>query len=294
LVNLQIGNGTILSGIFISINWNSDNYFLQIEMDPTGGSNYQLMGTSQLLPVPFSLHSNTANIASGLILTDENGNSYSMSIDTLGNLKTIDLWDCGDSLTDVRDGQKYATVLIGYQCWLRQNLNFGIMTLGSESMMNNGVIEKYCHGDEITNCDVYGGLYQWDEIMNYLANPGVQGICPDGWHIPSDAEWGILINHLGGENIAGGKMKEAGNTHWEPPNNGATNSSNFTALPAGERHYDGYFVNLGYSAWFWSSTQINPPNPIAAWDRYLDCQLESVGRYNNYKTRGYSLRCIKY
>ena len=117
-------------------------------------------------------------------------------------------------------------------------------------MMNNGIIEKYCYDDDPANCDVYGGLYQWDEMMGYTTTEGVQGICPVDWHIPTDAEWDILQNYLGGFNVAGGKLKEAGTIHWNAPNAGATNSSGFTALPNGYRDGGvGNFWALGTNAY---------------------------------------------
>ncbi|MBK7175282.1 MAG: hypothetical protein IPH84_19155 [Bacteroidales bacterium] len=100
------------------------------------------------------------------------------------------LWTCGQPIIDSRDGKEYNTVLIDSQCWLAENLNIGTRINGSDNQTNNGVIQKYCMNDLESNCSIYGGLYQWDEMMNYTssssANPsGRQGICPEGWHIPS-------------------------------------------------------------------------------------------------------------
>jgi len=107
LVSLEIGNGTVVSGIFSEIDWSDDIYFLQIKMDETGGTNYQLMGTSQLLSVPYALE---AAHASSLTLTDGNGREYEVFIDENGDLVTVPRWYCGDTLTDLRDNQKYLTV----------------------------------------------------------------------------------------------------------------------------------------------------------------------------------------
>jgi len=89
--------------------------------------------------------------------------------------------------TDARDGKTYNTVLIGTQCWMRENLNIGTRIDGSQNQTDNGTIEKYCYDDLESNCDIYGGLYQWDEAMQYVTTQGVQGICPAGWHLPTDA-----------------------------------------------------------------------------------------------------------
>ena len=200
-------------------------------------------------------------------------------------------FQCGMKIIDSRDGKMYNTVKIGTQCWMAQNLNIGARINGSQEQTNNSIIEKYCYADLESNCDVYGGLYQWDELMQYATTPGVQGICPTGWHIPTDSEWTALTTFLGGESVAGGKMKEAGYVHWLSPNTGATNSSGFTALPGGYRDYGGYFSTLTSQAYFWSSTEYSSTN---AWHRHLFYHYEDVYRYNLYsKTRGFSARCVQ-
>ena len=197
---------------------------------------------------------------------------------------------CGTPLTDTRDGKAYRTVLIGTQCWMVQNLNVGTRINGSFEQTNNSIIEKYCYNDDENFCNTYGGLYQWDETMQYSTTPGVQGICPTGWHLPTDAEWTTLTTFLGGEVIAGGKMKETGTVHWSPPNTGATNSSGFTALPGGYRGYDGYFYDLAIYDDFWSSSQY----PAAlAWDRYHYYGNEYVGRDHSQRIGGFSIRCVQ-
>ncbi len=124
------------------------------------------------------------------------------------------------------------------------------MIPGTTEMTNNSIIEKYCYDNNTANCDAYGGLYQWNEMMEYSTTPGVRGVCPAGWHLPTDAECTILTNFLGGESIAGGKMKatgtiEAGTGLWHDPNIGATNEYGFTALPGGLRYSFGYFYYVG-------------------------------------------------
>jgi len=93
------------------------------------------------------------------------------------------------------EGQLYKTVLIDSQCWFKENLNVGTMIVGTREMEDNGMIEKYCYDDLPDNCDIFGGFYQWAEIMNYTNQPGIQGICPPtgGWHIPTEGEMNIAI-----------------------------------------------------------------------------------------------------
>ena len=102
---------------------------------------------------------------------------------------TLTIEDFCGPFIDARNNKLYQTILIGEQCWMKENLNIGEIINGTQEQTNNSIIEKYCHDNIGTNCDIYGGLYQWDEVMQYLTNEGVQGICPQGWHIPTDAEW---------------------------------------------------------------------------------------------------------
>jgi len=209
---------------------------------------------------------------------------------------------CGSLFVDSRDGSFYSTVQIGTQCWMAQNLNIGTRIDGSGDQTNDSIIEKYCYDDVESNCDVYGGLYQWGELVQYLNgasntaswNPlptgNVQGICPAGWHLPTDDEWTTLTTFLGGESVAGGKMKETGYFHWASPNTGATDSSGFTALPGGYRRYSGNFYNLTYIATFRSATE---GSATYAWYRNVGYDYEEVNRSSTYKTNGFSARCLK-
>jgi uncharacterized protein (TIGR02145 family) len=188
---------------------------------------------------------------------------------------------------------------------MAQNLNIGTRINGAADQQNNGNLEKYCYNDLESNCDVYGGLYQWNEFMNYTSssnsNPsGRQGICPNDWHIPSDAEWCQMEVYLDatvncsstgliGTNV-GGKMKETGTSHWLNPNTGATNSSGFTGLPGGDRYTDGIFYNLSNFAYFLSTSE---SSSTASWTRSLGYSHEKVNRYIDEKLAGFSGRCIK-
>jgi uncharacterized protein (TIGR02145 family) len=212
---------------------------------------------------------------------------------------------CPPSFTDTRDGTVYNTVVIGAQCWMRENLNIGTRIDAINEQTENFVIEKYCWNDEEFGCTTYGGLYQWGELMNYTtpsnSNPsGRQGICPSGWHIPSNEEWCQLETYLDATVIctvdgmrgtdAGGKMKEAGTTHWVSPNTGATNSSGFTGLPGGWRQTNGTFWGPGTSGCFWSTTEASAG--VASY-RNLYSYSAQVGLYNGWESGGFSARCIK-
>lgn len=209
------------------------------------------------------------------------------------------------SFVDPRDGKTYNTVQIGLQCWMKENLNIGTKILGSNNQTNNQIIEKYCYDNQDANCDQYGGLYQWDEMMNYTtssnANPsGRQGICPSGWHVPSDDEWCQLETYLeptltclivGSRGTdQGGKLKSTGTTQWSPPNVGATNASGFTGLPSGYRSFNGTFNSLTLSTNIWTSTEYNTTD---AWIRNLSYNYSNVNRSNHVKSYGHPTRCIK-
>ncbi len=192
------------------------------------------------------------------------------------------------------DNNNYATVTIGAQTWMAENLNVGVLINGTQEQTNNSIIEKYCYNDSVTNCNIYGGLYQWNEMMQYATTMGVKGICPSGWHIPTDAEWTTVTTFLGGEIVAGGKMKstgtiEAGTGLWYDPNTGATNESGFTAVPAGALENNCPFFGIGHYGDYWSSSNYNTND---AWYWFLYYSYSGVFRYYNDKNDGVSVRCL--
>jgi uncharacterized protein (TIGR02145 family) len=202
-----------------------------------------------------------------------------------------DLWKCGQPITDIRDNKNYNTVLLGTQCWMAQNLNTGTIIYSTENQTANSLIEKYCFNDLESNCNVYGGLYQWDEAMQYSTVEGVQGICPAGWHLPTDAEFTTIADFLGGEDAAGGKMKETGFSHWIPPNQGATNETGFTGIGSGRRSIIGTSEFLTWYLYMWSSTAFDSS---IAWERSLNSYYTGLARAADYvKTYGFSVRCLK-
>jgi uncharacterized protein (TIGR02145 family) len=194
-------------------------------------------------------------------------------------------------------------VLIGTQCWLKESLNIGTMITRTQDQTNNSVIEKYCYNNDEANCTEYGGMYQWAEVVQYLNNAtnttnwspvptgNVQGLCPTGWHIPSNAEFGALFTGLGGISVAGGKIKEAGLEHFAYPNTGATNLSGFTALPGGQRWSTGEFKYMTNSVQYWSIT-----SGLYGTDIYYGGASYSINAATNgqfYKVTGIYLRCLK-
>lgn len=168
--------------------------------------------------------------------------------DTL-EVSFVPVFLCGEDLLDERNSKLYPTVQINGQCWMAENLNIGNQIFTSSS--NNGIIEKFCMANEPNNCVIYGGLYSWDELMNYVPTEGSQGICPAGWRMPTKTEYEALATSLGGSTAAGGKMKEEGNAHWNN-NIAATNQSGFTAFGGG--FHNGFFIGFKSTGNFATST----------------------------------------
>jgi len=300
IVNLAIGQGTVLSGSFDTIPWEDSDHFIKIEMDTTDGSNYYDMSTTQLLSVPYALESDHS---SSLTLTDSQGDKYNVVVDTSGSLQVILVWTaCGDSLYDYRDGKYYQTVLIGTQCWISQNLNVGTRINANKNPADDSIIEKYCYDDNEDYCDTLGGLYQWYEAMQYVTTEGTQGICPDGWHIPTDDEFKILEGTVDNQYGVGDPIWETegfrgsdvglnlkSTSRWINDGNG-TNLFGFTALPGGLRGYQGGTDLLGSDAYFWSSGEASGSH---AWLRVLFYPEYRVSRNHFYYSWGLSVRCLQ-
>ena len=209
---------------------------------------------------------------------------------------------CGDPFTDPRDEQTYTTVQIGDQCWMAENLNIGTMINGSENMTVNGVIEKYCYDNEYANCDEYGGLYQWNEIMEYVTDTAVQGICPEGWYVPTDLEWKVLEGTVDSQypvgdpiwNNTGLRGYDAGlnlksTSGWYGGGNGS-GLFGYKALFGGYRNFNSSFLDLTYIATFWSSSESNADNALF---RSLFYNTALVYRDYTNKDSGFSVRCVQ-
>jgi uncharacterized protein (TIGR02145 family) len=231
------------------------------------------------------------------------GSAYFVFMNSPGAITFPDCgWECGNPLVDARDGKSYETVQIGSQCWMAENLNTGTRIDGGNNQTNNDIIEKYCYDNSEIQCDIYGGLYQWSEMMEHVTVAGVTGICPEGWHIPTDDEWCILEQEVdptitcsstGWRGInGGGELKEDGTSHWADPNTGATNNSGFTALPGGIGATGGTYASSGYFGYWWTSSQFDA---TTAWQRDLYYEVAQIRRLaaSSNKLSGYSVRCLK-
>ncbi len=181
----------------------------------------------------------------------------------------INTYQCGTPITYM--GKTYQTVKIGSQCWLKENLNVGTMILGGPNQTNNNKVEKYCYNNDTANCDTYGGLYQWNEAMQYFTNEATGGICPKGWHIPTRNEIETLNDSL--------------------YNNGnLTNIQVFSDRLCGFRDTYGDFVSIGNNTFFWTSSQHNATDAVGV---YLIGNDSLLHFYRGNYDYGFSIRCLK-
>lgn len=316
LINLQIGSVESLE----DVQWENDLYFIEISIDGT------IMGSSQLLSVPFALHSATsADVFSGDYLDLENTPDLSnfinveepqtgdmliyssegwqklpigeeghvlQIIDGVIQWAVLEIDDNGGGeepdpgfMTDSRDGQQYSTVTIGTQRWLAENLNY-YTPEGS----------WYYANDSLQYAQSYGRMYTWYTAMDGAAsgndNPsGIQGVCPPGWHLPSDAEWDELILALDSE-TPGNLLKETGTEHWQSTNEFVTNESGFTARAGGRRVTSGTFGSIT-SFGLWWSTKERADSTGNAWTRYIIHNSANVTRFSSDKAVAVSVRCIE-
>jgi uncharacterized protein (TIGR02145 family) len=199
---------------------------------------------------------------------------------------------CNNQTSVTHQGYEYDIVEIGEQCWFAENCKY----LPSVSPPNEGSnTEPYYYvfgfeGSNVTaaqyteNYEIYGVLYNWPAVMT-------EGICPNGWHIPSDDEFTELTDFLGGESVAGGEMKEVGYDHWAQPNTGATNSSGWSALPGGSGFGTGFYGFGNYGTW-WSSSEDDSNSFLKSWRRSLEYQFDQIFREANSHSWSMSARCV--
>jgi uncharacterized protein (TIGR02145 family) len=303
---LEIGGGTVSSGSYADIPWSKGKLFLKTELDPSGGTNYTLTGTTQLLTVPFS------NYASEIPVT-KSGDTV-----TIGKAKLLlpgsvllgsgsitppppsppaacppqDVFNPNvsyGSLTD-QEGNVYKTVVIGNQEWMAENLRTAryrngdvipyVVSTTSWLGLTSGATVWYNHDSTQFHCS-FGRFYNWYAVTD------PRKICPTGWHVPTDDDWTVLAMSLGGPSVAGPKMKSS--TGWAKDN--GTNSSGFTGRPSGYRSGDGNAYNQTLEGFWWSTLEAGND---AGFFRYLSVNFVDLGRSNWPKRgTGLSVRCLK-
>lgn len=193
------------------------------------------------------------------------------------------------------DGNSYKTITIGDQVWMAENLrttkyrngdDITNITSNSEWVaLTSSGYSDYDNESDLDKIATNGSLYNWFAVSDN------RNIAPEGWHVATYDEWLQLANNLSGINVAGGKIKESGNSHWNSPNTAASNSSGFTALPSGRREYtDGSFINMGFNGFWWSSSAYNPDY---SWYFQLNYDTGNINAANFHKQYGFSVRCVQ-
>ncbi len=198
------------------------------------------------------------------------------------------------TVTDI-DGNQYGTVIIGNQEWMGENLKVTKLNNGSDipevadmrewPRVTTPAFSWY--DNEISNKDIYGALYNWFAVSS-------GNLCPAGWRVPTDSDWDVLTEFLGGLSVAGGKLKDTGTSHWDSPNSGATDETGFSALPGGYRYGQfwgtGVYYEMGLNGYWWSATECTDTH---AWTRTVHAGNTKVYRSFFTKNKGFSVRCIK-
>ena len=219
------------------------------------------------------------------------------------------------TMTDERDGQTYKTVKIGTQTWMAENLNYAYTSVPYKYKESNDVYTSdstsWCYNNDASNCAKYGRLYTWaaamDSVGTWTTNGKgcgfrnecsptypVRGVCPEGWHLPSETEWDSLRTAVGGGAIAGKMLKST--SGWDDFNGehiNCTDAYAFSVLPAGFRVYEGSFKDEGLHAHFWSSTEYELEGAYYAYYTLWYSYLDKASLYNSYKYSGLSVRCVK-
>jgi uncharacterized protein (TIGR02145 family) len=186
-------------------------------------------------------------------------------------------FNCNNMLTDIRDNHTYPTVKLGTQCWMAANLNYGTIIPSTAMQRDNCVSEKYCYSDNAANCTSYGGLYQWDELMQYDNTAADQGFCPPAWHIPTNNDWNTLFLFYVSNGFAGNPLKYTG-------------YSGFDAFLSGTRFNNVSWNFSNFAVMFWTSTMEGPQK---AWAHGMNTFNPSVSDYPSSRTHAFNVRCIK-
>lgn len=315
LVSVEIGGGVVVSGSFPLISWENGQFFVKTEIDPNGGTSYSIIGTTQLLSVPYSFHSKTSekltipidanntnitNLANPVNSNDAANKDYVDAL--LLRLQYLEL-ETGLGTYDI-DGNYYHAIKVGDKIWLAENLRTTHYKNGDEiasgkgnNNYNNEIEPKYwfVYNDDLNNSVIYGHFYTWYVVSDY------RGICPNGWHVATDLEWKELEIFLGmndtdanmtgprGTN-EGDKLKEKGTLHWIEPNSGATNEIGFNALPTGVR-MPWAFLHINQNTGWWTATEVTDTN--SAWKRSIWYGSSQINRDIDSKFTPYCIRCVK-
>ena len=270
---------------YMVIKPDSANFYVR-EITPVFSSSFNIIGVKQNLVRKSLMFARTDTVGVSGVMNLRNNLLVQGNLNIAGTIY--------NKVTDV-EGNSYNTITIGTQTWMAENLKTTKLNDGTNiPLVTSGTTwgtlstPAYCwyNNNEAAYKVTYGALYNW-----YTLNTGK--LCPTGWHIPDNTEWTTLSDYLGGQSIAGGKLKETGTTHWTTPNTGATDEVYFTGLPAGARGGTGDFASMGNYGYWWTSVA-HSVDPLYAWGFILAYNSTAVTRADYYfKRDGFSVRCIK-
>ena len=292
LFTLEAGGGTPTEGVFADIVWGNGAHYIKSEIDPTGGTNYTLSATKELLSVPYALNG----------ITSAQADAIAAQASTITAMQT-QIAAMQAQITTL-DAAVHPTITNGNQFWQNTNLDLSTYSDGTvipevqdASEWASLTTGAWCYyNNDVANGAIYGKLYNWYAVAGIYNEASKtdtnqrKKLAPTGYHVPSDSEWMILTTYLGGVGVAGDKMKETGTANWISPNQEATNSSGFTGLPGGYRDDSGPFNPIGYYGYWWSSSEYDM---VGAWNRHLNSNTSAANRYSNNKAYGFSVRCLK-
>jgi uncharacterized protein (TIGR02145 family) len=318
LVSFEIGTGTIITGSMDAIDWSDGPYFIHTVIYPTDDLSHTITTTSQILSVPYALYADRAETMTGEY-TEKQGLADVLAIDNQANsqIKNVanptraqdvvtkayaDLifWASGivplhfaGYIADL-DGNVYRTITMGTQTWMAENLrtttmkdHTAISAVTDPADWASLAASAYCWYENVaSNSEVAarcGALYNWNAVAS-------GNLCPDGWHVPTQEEYRLLVDFVGGNEIAGAKLKENGTKNWNRPNTLATNLSGFTALPCGGRSADGTFTGIGEAAFFWTTTELSATEGVSV---VLSYNSAAYRELSPDRKAGLSVRCLK-
>jgi uncharacterized protein (TIGR02145 family) len=241
-----------------------------------------------------------SNPSTGLIVYNTTTKCLNIYTNTMWVTSDGEWANCGRPFN--YEGKTYNTVEVGDYCWMAENLNVGTRIDGINDQSDNNIVEKYCYDDDESNCDTYGGLYQWEEMKQYIDTPGVQGICPPGWYVPTEPEWLNLeatadtqydMGHYEWDWYAKYRGLDAGKrlksvSGWTQ--NTGTDIFGFTALPGGIRNQSGSFDYLGSYGYFWSSLSMTPTSREY---RKLHSTENGIWMNLDFTSNAFSVRCVR-
>jgi len=290
------GTNITTTGVMLNAVVDANSLSTTVTFEYGTSTSYGSIATASQSPVTgntiISVSSNITGLLPGIIY-----HFRVKAVNELGEIVGDDITFKTCTIADI-DGNGYNTVTIGTQVWMTENLktikyNDGTsIPLVTDYTSWQQVLSApaYCwyNNDELTFKDAYGVLYNWYAVDD--SSNGGKNVCPIGWHVPTDEEWTTLTTYLGGESVAGGKLKETGTTHWLSPNTGATNETGFTALPSGYRYPNGLFSIVGTYGGWWSSSK---DSTSFAYYRLIYSDFRSVHRVNTDKQFGFSVRCLQ-